>query len=130
MISGNNSNLLPPDVFCPIFLEVTPPCKGGVIALNGLNGDVLWTRWLNGNVFSLQCTFDIDGDEINDCLAVGTEGIIMTINSKSGTPVWHLNTGESNLYIASFVPDQNNDSIPDVLASHSSLTGNLLLLTY
>lgn len=104
-------------------MGVSPPCGGGVVALNGVSGDILWIRWLNGNVFRLQCTVDIDGDQLNDCLAVGTEGTLMTINSKTGMPIWQLKTDIRNLYLASFIADQNNDSIPDVLASHSSLSG-------
>lgn len=95
------------------------------MALNGLNGEPIWTHWLSGNVFSLQCSFDIDGDQVNDCLAVGTEGTLLTINSKNGTPIWQVNSDETNLYIASFITDQNNDTVPDVLASLSSLGGKV-----
>lgn len=104
-------------------MGVSPPCEGGVIALNGVNGDVIWTRWLTGNVFRLQCTVDINDDQVKDCLVVGTDGTIATINSKTGTPIWQLGTDETNLYIASFIADQNNDSVPDILASVSSLNG-------
>lgn len=83
---------------------------------------------MNGNIFRLQCSFDIDGDQVNDCLAVGTDGTIMTINSKTGMPIWQLNTDETYLYIASFIADQNNDSIPDVLASFSSISGKYIVL--
>lgn len=104
-------------------MGVSPPCKGGVIALNGINGDIIWKRWLTGSVFRLQCTVDINGDQIKDCLVVGKDGTLATINSKTGTPIWQLNTDENNIYTASFIADQNNDTIPDILASLSSLDG-------
>lgn len=130
ILLGKNYNWLPPEYFCKIFMGVSPPCKGGVIALNGINGDILWTRWSNGNIFRLHCLFDIDGDQVNDCLAVGTDGTLMTINSKTGVPIWQLNTDETNLYIASFIADQNNDSMPDVLASLSSMSGKYVLIAF
>lgn len=103
-------------------MGVSAPCEGGVIALNGVTGDILWTSWLKGNIFRLQCTADLNGDQLNDCLAVG-KGSIMTINSKTGTPIWQLSTDNTNIYTANFIADQNNDSIPDILASHSLLSG-------
>lgn len=104
-------------------MGVPPPCKGGVIALNGVNGDIIWKRWLTGNVFRIQCTADIDRDLINDCLVIGNGGMIATINSKTGAPIWQLNTDGNKIYTASFIADQNNDTIPDILASVSSLAG-------
>ncbi|KAJ8945336.1 hypothetical protein NQ318_009731 [Aromia moschata] len=121
--TGDNSNLLPPDVFCPMFMGVPPPCEGGIIALDGVNGNIIWRHWLNDTIFSLHCTADVNGDTQNDCLAVGVAGTIATIDTKNGTTIWQLNTGKMNVYVANFIPDQDNDSIPDVIASHSSLNG-------
>lgn len=72
---GDNTANLQADIFCPIFLGVTPPCEGGVIALNGTNGDILWRYWMNDTVFSLMCTEDVNGDGLEDCLAVGNKGV-------------------------------------------------------
>ncbi|CAH2008963.1 unnamed protein product [Acanthoscelides obtectus] len=72
--TGNNYDVIPADVFCPVFMGVPPPCEGGVIALNGVNGEILWRQWLNDTIFSLQCSTDVNGDHINDCLAIGIKG--------------------------------------------------------
>lgn len=45
------------------------------------------------------------------------------VDSKNGSIIWQLNTGRMNVFVGNFIPDQNNDSISDVLASHSSLSG-------
>ncbi|CAH1113366.1 unnamed protein product [Psylliodes chrysocephalus] len=131
--TGDNYNILPPDIFCPIFMGVPYPCEGGVIALNGLTGDIIWRHWFNDTIFSIQCTVDINGDKQNDCLVIGMEGTIAIINSKNGTTIWTLNTGRLNVFVASFIPDQNNDSVPDIIASHSSLNterdGHLVLFS-
>ncbi|XP_072398670.1 uncharacterized protein [Diabrotica undecimpunctata] len=131
--TGDNYNVVPSNIFCPIFMGVPSPCEGGVIALNGLNGSILWRHWFNDTIFSLHCTVDINGDQQNDCLVVGMEGTIAIINSKNGSVIWQLNTGRLNVYLASFIPDQNNDSIPDVVASHSTISveqdGHLVLIS-
>lgn len=72
---GDNSNILSPAIFCPIFMGVQPPCEGGIVALNGVTGDIIWRQWFNDTIFSLHCTSDINGDMQNDCLVTGMEGV-------------------------------------------------------
>lgn len=62
-------------MFCPIYLGIAPPCEGGVIALDGKNGTVLWRRWMNDSIFSISCNADINKDNINDCLIIGKKGV-------------------------------------------------------
>lgn len=50
-------------------------CQGGIIALDGANGNTLWQRWTIFNVFSLYCTQDINNDGHNDCIAAGRSGV-------------------------------------------------------
>lgn len=66
---------MPPELFCPIFMGVPPPCEGGVIALDGGSGNILWRNWMNDTVFLLKCTADVNSDGVNDCLAIGLEGV-------------------------------------------------------
>lgn len=51
------------------------PCEGGVVALNGRDGSILWQTWSVANVFSLHCNADIDLDGGMDCLAAGRLGV-------------------------------------------------------
>ncbi|XP_065354755.1 uncharacterized protein LOC135949199 [Calliphora vicina] len=51
------------------------PCEGGVIAVNGVSGDLLWQTWSVANVFSLLCTVDINLDGYPDCVAAGRLGV-------------------------------------------------------
>ncbi|CAG9855817.1 unnamed protein product [Phyllotreta striolata] len=131
--TGDNYNTLPPDIFCPVYMGVPHPCEGGIIALNGLTGDIIWRHWLNDTIFSVHCTVDVNGDAQNDCLIIGTKGTIAMVDTKNGTTIWVLNKGKLDVFVASFIPDQNNDSIPDIIASHSSLSterdGHLVLLS-
>ncbi|KAJ8922345.1 hypothetical protein NQ315_004288 [Exocentrus adspersus] len=120
--TGDNSNVLSSDIFCPIFMGVPSPCDGGIVALDGATGGIVWRRWFNDTIFSLHCTADINGDYQNDCLATGMAGTIATVDSKNGSIIWQVNTGRTNIFVANFIPDQNNDSIPEVLSSHSTLS--------
>lgn len=51
------------------------PCEGGVIAINGATGSLLWQTWSVANVFSLLCTLDVDLDGYPDCVAAGRLGV-------------------------------------------------------
>lgn len=74
VFAGDNG-ILEGDIFCPVFLGKTFPCDGGVMALNGLNGELLWRHWMNDTIFSLMCKQDVNGDGSEDCLAVGNRGV-------------------------------------------------------
>ncbi|CAH0546377.1 unnamed protein product [Brassicogethes aeneus] len=121
--TGDNINVMQTDIFCPIFLGVPYPCDGGIIALDGTNGNIIWRHWLNDTIFNLHCTADLNADNQDDCLAVGADGTITTINSKNGSTIWQLNTGKINVFVANFIPDQNSDNVSDILASHTALEG-------
>lgn len=68
-------NSLHPDVFCPIFIGVSPPCEGGVMAINGINGDILWRKFLPHSIYGLICSYDVNDDNIADCLVNGKGGV-------------------------------------------------------
>lgn len=51
------------------------PCEGGVVALNGIDGSIMWQSWSVANVFSLHCSADVDGDGGTDCVAAGRLGV-------------------------------------------------------
>ncbi|XP_060520035.1 uncharacterized protein LOC132698145 isoform X2 [Cylas formicarius] len=119
-----NHDVLPPDIFCLIFMGVPPPCQGGVMALNGTDGEMLWKLWINDTIFSLQCSADLNGDNVMDCLAIGEYGTILTIDSKTGSTIWQLNTRKLDIFVGNFIADCNGDNISDVITSHSSLEGS------
>lgn len=58
-----------------MFFNIEPPCGGGLIALNGTTGEIVWRRWLPHAVFIIYCTFDVNGDAVPDCLATGKAGV-------------------------------------------------------
>ncbi len=70
----------PPDRGCEFDYEDTEiSCAGGIFALNGKDGKIMWRRWLPKVVLSVHCDFEITGDRIPDCIATGKEGVSITI---------------------------------------------------
>lgn len=53
-------------------------CEGGILAIDGINGNTIWQTWTAFNVFSLYCTEDLNGDTYNDCVASGRGGVSET----------------------------------------------------
>ncbi|XP_039970960.1 uncharacterized protein LOC120782653 [Bactrocera tryoni] len=102
------------------------PCEGGVIAINGASGSLLWQTWSVANVFSLLCTLDIDLDGYPDCVAAGRLGMIFAINGRSGTSIWEFREVEvetnspivMDLYTINIIRDLDGDEISEILAAH------------
>ncbi|XP_036332525.1 uncharacterized protein LOC118743867 [Rhagoletis pomonella] len=102
------------------------PCEGGVIAINGATGNLLWQTWSVANVFSLLCTLDIDRDGHPDCVAAGRLGMIFAINGRNGNNIWEFREVEvetnspivMDLYTINIVRDLDGDEISEILAAH------------
>ncbi|XP_060646126.1 uncharacterized protein LOC132784493 isoform X1 [Drosophila nasuta] len=102
------------------------PCEGGVVALNGRDGSILWQSWSVANVFSLHCNADIDRDGGMDCLAAGRLGMIYAINGRTGQVIWtfHELEVETNspivmdLYTINVLRDLDGDEVPEIIAAH------------
>ena len=57
---------------CRLYFNTTSTvCDGGLVAVNGSNGAILWTTWLDDAVFAVNCVADLDLDGIIDCLVIG-----------------------------------------------------------
>ncbi|KAH8359490.1 hypothetical protein KR093_007027, partial [Drosophila rubida] len=102
------------------------PCEGGVVALNGRDGSILWQSWSVANVFSLHCNADVDLDGSMDCLAAGRLGMIFAISGRTGQVIWtfHELEVETNspivmdLYTINVVRDLDGDEVPELIAAH------------
>lgn len=55
-------------------------CLGGVIAINGKTGSMLWKVWLPKMVLAVHCDYDITADEVPDCVVTGKGGVSFIIN--------------------------------------------------
>ncbi|XP_055632215.1 uncharacterized protein LOC129772791 isoform X2 [Toxorhynchites rutilus septentrionalis] len=106
---------------------LTDMCGGGLMVLNGINGDTLWQRWTSFTIFSLKCAIDINSDGQNDCVAAGRGGLILAVDGKNGNILWELKDYSDlesyaetsiDLYTINVVRDLNNDGIADIMAVH------------
>ncbi|GAB0089791.1 Signal recognition particle subunit SRP68 [Sergentomyia squamirostris] len=107
-------------------------CEGGVMAINGTNGEILWQHWTAFQVFSLSCPVDLNNDQREDCVVAGRNGLMIAINGDTGKLIWRLEdkvtaqtsqSGDSmewdiDMYTVNVVRDLDGDDISDVVAVH------------
>lgn len=66
-----------PEYACPLYFGGRQaPCLGGVLALDGRNGSILWRHWAAHLVSNIDCEIDLTGDKIRDCLSSGDNGVL------------------------------------------------------
>ncbi|KAK3928753.1 Protein FAM234B [Frankliniella fusca] len=125
-----------PDFVCTLYFGRDPPCLGGLVALNGKTGEVVWQHWTRRPVFSVDCSADLTKDGVNDCLVGGKGGLLHVVNGHDGSLLWHLEDqlerqqteAVLDVYAAQYIPDVDNDGFLDVISAHtvSDLSGNIV----
>ncbi|XP_026286303.1 uncharacterized protein LOC113211963 isoform X1 [Frankliniella occidentalis] len=123
-----------PDFVCTLYFGRDPPCLGGIVALNGKTGEILWQHWTRRPVFSVDCSADLTKDGVDDCLVGGKGGLLHVVNGHDGSLLWHLEDQLErqqtevvlDVYSAQYIPDVDDDGFIDVISSHtvSDLSGN------
>ena len=100
MISGADGYNVP-DFICDIYFNnggkrgTQKPCFGGVLALDGKTGKVLWTRWADHKVFAVTCQADLNLDGTTDCVVGGMSGVrVVTYLTSTNC----LNFNENNFF--------------------------------
>ncbi|CAF0995646.1 unnamed protein product [Adineta steineri] len=111
-------------LLCDLYFNGIYPCNGGVKALDGRNGQVLWSYdKSNHEVFALNCQQDIDGDHIFDCLTGGRGGTFEAISGKTGALIWtfdnEVRSTTMNFYTPLYLKkDFDNDGFNDIITIH------------
>ncbi|XP_036146124.1 uncharacterized protein LOC118644070 [Monomorium pharaonis] len=93
-----------------------PPEGGGVISMQGSNGLPLWLVPLKRLPTIIDCTsIDIDQSGKPDCIVVGKQGLLISIEPIAGTIHWSSITRTvSKLPV--IIPDIDADNIEDLLS--------------
>ncbi|RWS02090.1 PQQ-like domain containing protein [Dinothrombium tinctorium] len=120
-----------PSVVCEVYFNQSQGdeenvCGGGVMALEGNSGQVLWNRYTKHEIFAVNCQKDLTDDDINDCVVGGRMASIYAINGANGEIIWTLSArmGEpisetSNFYTPLYVSkDIDEDGKQDLVLMH------------
>jgi len=98
----------------------------GIMAINGLDGSVLWNRGSRNEVFGSAIFQDITNDGINDVFITGRQAQLLAINGATGQLLWDYfpytvnpaDSGLYNFYNPQFISDVNNDGFKDILVAN------------
>jgi len=122
----NNDGVL--DVVLGAGREEFIACDSAAFALDGKSGKMLWNVSASDQIFGSAAFLDITGDQINDVFIGGRSAELMAINGASGQIIWSFamvndlkkpsKEGWFNFYNVQFVPDRDNDGLPDILVSN------------
>ena len=103
--------------------------KVGVLAVNGANGDTLWTVPAMDQVYGSPLFQDVNADDVPDVFITGRALNFMCINGSNGEVIWTYKlksddyTPEGlarfNFYNPTFVEDLNGDQLQDMLILNS-----------
>jgi len=97
----------------------------GVIAIDGVNGEVIWEQSATAHVVGSATFYDLNQDGVEDVFIGGRNHFLTALDGKTGAPFWRyeykyeghpiLKYAHYNFYNSVLVPDQNQDDIPDLL---------------
>lgn len=103
----------------------TQKSSQGIIALDGLTGQLLWEQEATDQVYGSATFHDINGDQVPEVFIGGRSPNFWALDGKTGKIVWkyeYIYEHDSILKHARFnfnnsilVPDQNQDGHPDLL---------------
>lgn len=98
----------------------------GILALNGLTGESLWTMETQAQIVGSASFIDITGDDIQDVFIGGRNQILKAINGATGELIWQYDTlsnkdpnlqfAKFNFYNSCVIDDVNENGYPELLA--------------
>ncbi|MCB0516056.1 MAG: PQQ-binding-like beta-propeller repeat protein [Chitinophagales bacterium] len=100
----------------------------GVAAINGANGEVLWTHAARNQVFGSALFQDINNDGTPDVFMNGRDAIFLALDGATGNTIWEFyadgepisafDAGWYNFYNAQWTNDLTNDGLQDILIAN------------
>lgn len=139
-----------PEMVCTLYFNGITPCRGGLLALDGQTGNILWQHWSSHAIYWVDCGADLTKDGVKDCLISGRGGVLEAVNGHDGSRIWEVDRSTTSTgyaeqhpilvdtYAGRFVHDLDGDGIQDVLAAHTednsendtgSLCGHLVIVS-
>lgn len=105
-----------------------------VVALDGVNGNLLWQVGARDQVYGTALFKDISGDGVDDVFISGRSAVLYALDGTSGSFLWEFwpdslgpggPAGWFNFYNPQWIPDANQDGIDDLLISNGGKFGAL-----
>lgn len=97
----------------------------GIIALNGVDGQILWEHPCTDQVYGSATLLDVTNDGIEDVFIGGRSNQFYAINGATGESIWQWNYDYENDSVLKYakynfqnavtIPDQNDDGLEDLL---------------
>ena len=103
------------------------PTPYGVIAIDGSNGNTIWTLTTRNEMFTSPRFFDYTGDNVQDIIIGGRDAELRLINGINGELIWEFwdsedpsfnDEGWYNFYTPQIITDQTGDGFPDLLTAN------------
>ena len=99
-----------------------PVCGSVLVAVNGLNGELIWLHNFTRPVFGIRCVMDVDEDGETDCFIIGRYHQWDAINKATGKTIWEADKAMGypgyNFYNPLPLEDFDGDGIVDILNIH------------
>lgn len=100
--------------------------KKGVLAFDGITGDLLWEQETEDQVFGSATFYDITKDGVDDIFIGGRSPNFKALNGKTGEVIWKYNHelykndsilkhARFNFYNTVLIPDQNSNGFQELL---------------
>ena len=97
----------------------------GVLAINGLNGELIWKQQANASVVGSASFQDVNEDGIPDVFIGGRGSFLAALDGKTGAEIWKYHFSYANdsilqyawynFYNSAWIPDQNGDGLKELL---------------
>jgi len=110
--------------------------RHGILALNGLNGNTLWTYPVNDNLFTSAVFSDLNGDGKKDVIIGGRLANLLAIDGVTGQLIWEFHHCNDffgscifdsllNFFTPVEIPDVDNDDVSEFVNTYGGLRQSL-----
>lgn len=98
------------------------PCQVELLALSGIDGSIIWSRWTAFPPFAANCQEDLNKDGKQDCLFAGRVGSFVAIDVHNDKILWvvdpNITCPSYNYYYPLISKDFDEDGVRDIIVTH------------